>query len=542
MDNDAENIVEALPAGYKLQGNNRTYRIEKKLGQGGFGITYHATGPVRVGTILMEVDFALKEFFLSNDCERLANSSISYSNPARTRVENSRKDFIAEAQRLKKIGFSHPNIVGFDEVFEANNTAYYVMEYIKGDSLDGYVEKKGKLTEKETRELLWPILDAVKLLHQNRICHLDIKPANIMLSRNAEGEMRPVLIDFGLSKHYDSAGHATSTINSFGYSEGYAPVEQYKGITTFSPEADVYSLGATLWHCLTGQQPPSALDLRDGELAAMLPADVSREMRVMIDFMTRDKRTRPQSIEMVEEATRKTLQADKAQDTKKNDESAKTDGNKTVSFSPQTPPPIKKKGNIAEKSGAEAEVVEIVDGADDGVQPPLTPGKDKIAEAQKPSRKTEIIGSKAPVAGKPKSKKTLYVAIVAFLVVAVAVAVVLMVIGQNEPEKIEYTEEPETEVSGDDNTDVEYVEAPAEATGESNTVSAEEEQTAKSAQTPQSTTAKPQSAKRKANAGKEANNPKERAPKAQPAPQKPAPQEKKTDKAHNSTTPYKMDF
>lgn len=56
MDNDAENIVEALPAGYKLQGNNRTYRIEKKLGQGGFGITYHATGPVRVGTILMEVD------------------------------------------------------------------------------------------------------------------------------------------------------------------------------------------------------------------------------------------------------------------------------------------------------------------------------------------------------------------------------------------------------------------------------------------------------------------------------------------------------
>lgn len=187
--------------------------------------------------------------------------------------------------------------------------------------------------------------------------------------------------------------------------------------------------------------------------------------------------------------------------------------------------------------------MEIVDGADDGVQPPLTPGRDKTAEAQKPSRKTEIIGSKAPVAGKPKSKKTLYVAIVAFL--AVAVAVVLMVIGQNEPEKIEYTEEPETEVSGDDNTDVEYVEAPAEATGESNTVSAEEEQTAKSAQTPQSTTAKPQSAKRKANAGKEAKKkaePQQAVPKPQPAPQKPAQKNEKTDKAHNSTTPYKMDF
>lgn len=92
----------ALPRGFRLHGNNRDYKIEKMLGQGGFGITYHATGPVQVGTIVMQVDFCLKEFFLSNDCERLDDSSISYSNPARTRVENSRKDFIAEAQRLKK--------------------------------------------------------------------------------------------------------------------------------------------------------------------------------------------------------------------------------------------------------------------------------------------------------------------------------------------------------------------------------------------------------------------------------------------------------
>ena len=96
----------SLARGFRLQGNERVYTIEEKLGQGGFGITYRVRGPVKVGNIRMTVDFALKEFFLRDDCERLDNSSVSYSNPARDRVENSRKDFVNEARRLKKIGFS----------------------------------------------------------------------------------------------------------------------------------------------------------------------------------------------------------------------------------------------------------------------------------------------------------------------------------------------------------------------------------------------------------------------------------------------------
>ena len=159
-------------------------------------------GPVKVGNIRMTVDFALKEFFLRDDCERLDNSSVSYSNPARDRVENSRKDFVNEARRLKKIGFSHPNIVSFDEVFEANNTAYYVMEYLRGKSLGDYVTEKGQLSEEETLSLLKPVMEAVEMLHQNRVCHLDIKPDNIMLEPTDDGSVRPVLIDFGLSKHY----------------------------------------------------------------------------------------------------------------------------------------------------------------------------------------------------------------------------------------------------------------------------------------------------------------------------------------------------
>lgn len=287
----------SLPAGFQLKGNERTYTIAETLGHGGFGITYRAKAEVKVGGIRMKVDFALKEFFMRDDCERQANASIVYSNPARDRVENSRKDFINEALRLKKIGFSHPNIVGFDEVFEANNTAYYVMEYLRGKSLGDYVKEQGPLTEAETIRLMQPVMEAVELLHRNRICHLDIKPDNIMLEQEENGNIRPVLIDFGLSKHYDNTGHATSTINTFGYSEGYAPTEQYRGITTFSPAADIYALGATLWHCLTGKTPAPALDLRAGELAATLPDNVSEPMRRTIATMTLDQHQRPDSLD-----------------------------------------------------------------------------------------------------------------------------------------------------------------------------------------------------------------------------------------------------
>lgn len=287
----------SLPAGFQLKGNERTYTIAETLGHGGFGITYRAKAEVKVGGIRMKVDFALKEFFMRDDCERQANASIVYSNPARDRVENSRKDFINEALRLKKIGFSHPNIVGFDEVFEANNTAYYVMEYLCGQSLGDYVKEHGPLTEAETVRLMQPVMEAVELLHRNRICHLDIKPDNIMLEQEESGNIRPVLIDFGLSKHYDKEGHATSTINTFGYSEGYAPAEQYRGITTFSPGADIYALGATLWHCLTGKTPAPALDLRAGELAATLPDNVSEPMRRTIAVMTLDQHQRPDSLD-----------------------------------------------------------------------------------------------------------------------------------------------------------------------------------------------------------------------------------------------------
>lgn len=272
-----ENI---LPEGYILQSGVRSYKIERVLGKGGFGITYLASGILHEGNISVKVFFAVKEHFVSSMCERDPETSrVVYSNPVRETVENSRKDFISEALRLQKVGIKHNNIVKVNEVFEANGTAYYIMEYLDGESLRKHVAGKGRLSEDETRQLLAPVVDAVKYLHSNRMTHLDIKPDNIMLTHNHDGSVRTVLIDFGLSKHYDNDGSPTSTINTLGCSDGYSPIEQYAGISTFSPESDYYALGATIWHCLTGQEPKRSIDTNPDELISLLPAEVSRPTR-----------------------------------------------------------------------------------------------------------------------------------------------------------------------------------------------------------------------------------------------------------------------
>ena len=126
----------ALPAGTVLASSERTYTVESVLGAGGFGVTYKATATISVQNIEVEAQFAIKEHFLNALCEREGDTSrVKYSAPVRQQVEGSLKDFIGEARRLQKIGVSHPNIVSVNEVFEANNTAYYVMEYIDGESL-----------------------------------------------------------------------------------------------------------------------------------------------------------------------------------------------------------------------------------------------------------------------------------------------------------------------------------------------------------------------------------------------------------------------
>lgn len=288
----------ALPAGTVLASSERTYTVESVLGAGGFGVTYRATATISVQNIEVEVHFAIKEHFLNALCEREGDTSrVKYSAPVRQQVEGSLKDFIGEARRLQKIGVSHPNIVSVNEVFEANNTAYYVMEYIDGESLRSYVQRHGPLGEAGLRRLLLPVMDAVEALHAERLTHLDIKPDNIMLARRKDGCIRPVLIDFGLAKHYGADGTPTSTVNTLGCSAGYSPMEQYMGIRTFSPTADVYALGATMLYCLTGETPRAANEITPDDISGAIPAGVSEALRHTIsEAMEASARARTQSV------------------------------------------------------------------------------------------------------------------------------------------------------------------------------------------------------------------------------------------------------
>ena len=287
-----------LPIGAKLQSPKRVYTVEQVLGQGGFGITYKVSAQIRVDNVTIRTFFAVKEFFMKESCERDSHDSVCYSSPVKDKVEESKKDFLAEAQRLNKISLEHANLIHVNEVFETNNTVYYVMEYLDGGSLRSYVRKHGSLSEHDALEMMKPIFKAVDFLHQNRMTHLDIKPDNIMLKRDADsGKIILVLIDFGLSKHYDKNGKPTSSIRILGCSDGYAPMEQYVGINTFTPQADVYALAATLLFTLTGKDPVIATELNKDKIVASLPESVcSKVKEAIVSAMKMRKEERTQEV------------------------------------------------------------------------------------------------------------------------------------------------------------------------------------------------------------------------------------------------------
>lgn len=283
-------IKNALMAGTLLKSGNTTYRVVRALGAGGFGITYLVEGQSLQEGQVVTFYYAMKEHFLSRCSERAQDSSkVVYSNPVAEEVQNSQKDFMAEAVRLQRIGSRHDNIVTVNEIFEANNTAYYTMEYLQGQSLREYVAARGRLGEQEMLQIMRPIIDAIGYLHSNKMTHLDIKPDNIMLAG------RPVLIDFGLSKHYDDTGRPTSTINTLGCSDGFSPVEQYGGITTFSPTADIYALGATMVYCVTGAVPKKSTDLAPGETQNYVSGLSNNTAYAIMQMMNMNRMARPQT-------------------------------------------------------------------------------------------------------------------------------------------------------------------------------------------------------------------------------------------------------
>lgn len=273
-----------LQQGALLQGGK--YRIEKFLGQGGFGITYlgwHVSLNSRV---------AVKEFFMKDHCDRNPSTPqvAMGTSGSRELVLRFREKFIKEARHIYAL--SHPHIVRVIDVFEENGTAYYVMDYLGGGTLQDIVQAHGALSVSVASGYIRQVVSALDYIHGRNLLHLDVKPSNIML--NDSGEV--VLVDFGVSKRYDESGHQTSS-TPLGISEGYAPIEQYEsgGMDQFSPSTDIYSLGATFYYLLTGIRPPKASALLSESLS--FPDGIPKGIRAcIVRSMAPGRKDRPQNV------------------------------------------------------------------------------------------------------------------------------------------------------------------------------------------------------------------------------------------------------
>lgn len=280
-----------LTPGTLLRGG--AYRVERALSSGGFGNTYVVTN------LNFDVVCAMKEFFMKGINLRDGNTVTVSVPDNRPSFDAQRDKFKKEAQRLWRLQNDH--IVKVHDLFEENGTVYYVMDFIDGESLGERLKRQGRpLTEDELLPLLRQALDALESVHNQKIWHLDIKPANMMVNRQEQ----LFLIDFGASKQlHTSDGHSVATSSAMAFTPGYAPLEQTdQNFKLFGPWTDLYALGASVFKLLTDQTPPSASEIISMGGRLQFPQQVSPRMQQLISWMMKPAYVeRPQSAAEVRE-------------------------------------------------------------------------------------------------------------------------------------------------------------------------------------------------------------------------------------------------
>ena len=267
-----------LPAGATL--NLGQYAVLKVLGQGGFGVTYQARDK-RLGH-----QVAIKELFISGSSRReqtvFAPSTLGTQGFAETRAR-----FLEEARVLAS--FNHPGIVRVLNFFEDNGTAYLVMELLEGETLGALLASRGPQEAAAVGRVAASLAETLAEVHQAGLLHRDIKPDNIVLEKSG----RVVLIDFGSVRAF-APGKTVSHTRLV--TPGYAPLEQYGTAAKFGAYTDIYSLGATLHHALTGVMPPAATNRMLGTPLPPLPSSTPPGLRRAVEAaMAITVTNRPQS-------------------------------------------------------------------------------------------------------------------------------------------------------------------------------------------------------------------------------------------------------
>jgi serine/threonine protein kinase len=270
----------ALPEGYVLQ----EYRIQRVLGVGGFGLTYLALDSN------LNLKVAVKEYLPADVAQRGADQTIGPRSPSTAETFGwGKQRFMDESRTVAS--FRHPNIVRVMRFFEANGTAYMVMEFVDGAPLGEWIKPLRPVSEAQAAALVGPLLDGLDVIHKAGYLHRDIKPGNIYIREDGS----PVLLDFGSARQ--RATELTAVV-----SPGYAPFEQYHSQGKQGPWSDIYALAGVLYWMVTGSMPLEApARVRADEMAAAIQAaDRSRfrpEFLAAIDWaLAPFEDQRPQSV------------------------------------------------------------------------------------------------------------------------------------------------------------------------------------------------------------------------------------------------------
>ena len=285
--------VNALPPGTRFE----EYRLDAVLGAGGFGITYRAYDAN------LDKFVAIKEYLPGEFAARIEGNTVAPISDKHAKDYNwGLNEFLEEARKLAR--FDHPNLNKVHRYFETNATAYMVLEYIRGETLEERIRREVRLSEEAIRRLLEEVLSGLAVMHREGYVHRDIKPENLMM-REEDGSA--VVLDFGAARH--TVSKRTRSISVI-LTAPYAPVEQYSEIGHIGPWTDIYALGMVAYRCISGLM---AHDIPDGtgrKLAQqdggeeLVPAveigrgSYSTELLESIDWAIEvDKDARPQGVE-----------------------------------------------------------------------------------------------------------------------------------------------------------------------------------------------------------------------------------------------------
>lgn len=252
-----------LPIGTILQ---QRYEIRRFLGQGGFGITYEGFDT------LLNMRVAIKEYYPRSLAERHASLSLGVTVTLREDLQNYKSgldSFLNEARNLAQF-VEEESIVHVSDYFEANNTAYIVMEYVDGVTVAEYIKQNGRMSFAQCMKYMEPVMNALNTVHSQNMIHRDISPSNIMIRR--DGHIK--LLDFGAARIVDSVSRSLSVI----IRPGYTPIEQYSENRAQGPYTDIFALCGTIYYMLTANAPENLYERMTKRLELKQPSELGADI------------------------------------------------------------------------------------------------------------------------------------------------------------------------------------------------------------------------------------------------------------------------